>query len=376
MLTSIVVFLLFSIVFIFWKYSAVSLSRVWMNKNSSFFLNRLFAGLFPIIILSLLIGLRYDVGVDYLAYKEIYETRFDGNLIDSIRNSDLEILYTIISYYCYQSGMPYYIFFVVMAFIPLVFYYKSFKYFTYLFPYSFYCIVSFGVLFWYFNIQRQAIAFFILLYSIKYIVENKKFIFLLCCLIAVGFHLSSLYFIPFIFLFYLPRRPLFSPLYLVGTYILTWICSNHIQSLLFFIIRPFLSGRYLNYEGIMENWIMEGGSGIGLLLLHIIDIIFILNSPFLFKRFSFERFDIYFRLYYTGCIIANIAGLNMLLSRLPFSFISIRSIVGAFFLYYVFNCWKSLKWNIQLSFVIVVCFSALLLIANIINTPYQFVFID
>ncbi|MUT99918.1 MAG: hypothetical protein EP145_13220 [Bacteroides uniformis] len=84
------------------------------------------------------------------------------------------------------------------------------------------------------------------------------------------------------------------------------------------MITPFLSGRYATYLEIMNEWEMEGGSGIGLIILHLVDIILILNSSILFYKYRQERFDIYFRIYFVGTIIANIAGVNMVLSRLPF----------------------------------------------------------
>ena len=75
------------------------------TKNMAYFELCLFY-LVPVFIISLIIGLRYDVGVDYLAYKGLYETSFTGTIDESWGN--LEFLYAIISYCCYKLGMPYY----------------------------------------------------------------------------------------------------------------------------------------------------------------------------------------------------------------------------------------------------------------------------
>lgn len=178
-LTIFVVFLLYIIAVFFWKFPAVSNNKLNVYKECGSILNRIFFYLVPVSLISLIIGLRYDVGVDYLAYKEIYETRFVGGFNESLEN--IEFLYAVISFCCYKFGMPYYLLFVIMAFIPFYFYYKSFHCFRYLFPYATYFLISLGILFWYLNIQRQAIAFFILLYSVNYIIKNGCFFF--CCVV-------------------------------------------------------------------------------------------------------------------------------------------------------------------------------------------------
>lgn len=373
-LTFFVLLLLYAVVLLFWKYPAISMERLSEYKEYGIILNRVFLYLVPVSIISLIIGLRYDVGVDYLAYKEIYETRFIGSFEESWEN--IEFLYAIISYCCYKLGMPYYILFIIMAFIPFYFYYKSFNRFRYLFPFATYCLIALGILFWYFNIQRQATAFFILLYSVNFIAKRKFWTFILYCLIAAGFHISSLYFIPCFLLYFFPWRRLCSPLFLVLVYVLTWIFSGHLQHLLFGMITPFLSGRYATYLEVMDEWEMGGGSGIGLFLLHLIDIILIFNSSILFYKYKQERFDIYFRIYFIGTIVANIAGINMLLSRLPFCFTSMKIIVAGFFMFHVLSIWQYPgAFKSKLSLVIFVFFTVLLLGANIVNTPYNFVFL-
>lgn len=372
-----IIFVIFSLYFIavfFWKYPAISAGKLNDYKECSLILNRIFFYLVPISIISLIIGLRYDVGVDYLAYKEIYETRFTGSFDESCEN--IEFLYAVISYCCYKLGMPYYLLFIIMAFIPFYFYYKSFDRFRYLFPFATYCLIALGILFWYFNIQRQATAFFILLYSVNFIVKKRFWLFLLYCLIATGFHISSIYFLPCFLLYFLPRRQLCSSFLLGFAYILTWLFSEHLQYFLFELITPFLSGRYATYLAVMNEWEMGGGSGIGLLILHLVDLILILNSSVLFSKYQQERFDIYFRIYFIGSIISNIAGINMLLSRLPFCFTSMKIIIAGFFMFHVLSIWQnhgSLK--SKLFFVILIIFTALLLVANMLNTPYNFIFL-
>ena len=95
----------------------------------------------------------------------------------------------------------------------------------------------------------------------------------------------------------------------------------------------------------------------------------------LFYKYRQERFDIYFRIYFVGTIIANIAGVNMVLSRLPFCFTSMKIIVASFFVCYVLSIWRYNNFlKRKFSLVLLVVFTVLLLGANIANTPYCFVF--
>lgn len=372
-LGSIVILISLCLPLFFYKYPFCSNRE---NENAAFAvrsINICFKYIFPIIVLSLLWGLRYDVGTDYLSYKEIYENNFNGSLWDSLSGSNVEFLYALISHVLFHLNMPYYVMFIVMALIPLIFYYKSFRNKPFLFGYATFFLMALGVLFWYFNIQRQGIAFFILLYSVDYIRQKKLLPFLLCIIVATGFHISSLLFL-FCYLFAYFKPTLFlNRKALLLLYVLTWMFSSPLQSLLLKIISIALVGKYSAYINIVDSWTMGTGSGIGLFLMHIIDIIIILVSPFLCKLYSNFRYDIYFRIFLIGVVFANIAGLNMILSRFPFCFTSMRIILMAFFTHYVVSYWNKTHLT-RVGWINSMLFSCLLLIGNIMNSPYEFIF--
>ena len=70
----------------------------------------------PIIVLSLVLGLRYNVGTDYLAYKEIYDTQ-NSDLFWNIVNERIEPLYQIINHIPFLFGLPYYYMSILVCFI-------------------------------------------------------------------------------------------------------------------------------------------------------------------------------------------------------------------------------------------------------------------
>lgn len=372
-LTSIVV-ASFCFPLFFYKYPFYANRRNLCSVFAVQSINFCFRYIFPIIFLSLLWGLRYDVGTDYLSYKEIYENNFTGTVWESLSESNVEYLYALISHVLYHLGMPYYVMFVIMALIPLIFYYKAFRDKPFLFGYASFFLMALGVLFWYFNIQRQGISFFILLYSVDFIRRKRFFSFLVCIIVAMGFHISSLLFL-FCYLFaYLRPTLILNRKFLLLLYLLTWILSYPLQNILLQIISNALVGKYSAYVNIVDSWMMGTGSGIGLLIMHIIDIILIVTSPFLCKVYSNYRYDVYFRIFFVGVLFANIAGLNMVLSRFPFCFVSMRIILMAFLTCYVLKKWNNRNiYFVKIAWLNSVLLSISLLFANIMNTPYRFV---
>lgn len=156
---------------------------------------KMFISILPLTILS---AVRYDVGWDYLniytmgfymvgKYKVAWFTEGLFRLI-------IKILYLIF-------GNPISLFILFSILISLFFslcfsnYGKIKNVYVY--------IILFVITRYYFcslNIMRQALAMLIVLYSLKYI-ANKKFLkYLLCILLAGGFHFTSYIFIPLYFI--------------------------------------------------------------------------------------------------------------------------------------------------------------------------------
>lgn len=369
-MTTIVFGWIIIICYLFGKYK---LKIITNNSNSlDIFNNCIVSRFFPIITIAILVGLRYNVGVDYPVYKEIYENDISSDITWSLAHSGVEWLFTTICAILHKVNMPYYGMFVVMTIIPLAFYYSSFDDKRYLLiPATFFLFAS-GVFFWYMNIMRQGISFFILLFAVKYIIKKSFVKYILCIIIASGFHRSALLFVPMYVLYYI-RHAILPRNIAIVTYIITWILSKQLISLLLNLATPFLGGTYVKYLNVLEIWEMGGGTGLGVLALHISDIMLIYLSSLCLKYFKKERFDIYYNLFLGGAFISNIAGLNMLLSRIPFCFISMRIIVAAFIAYLVYKKWKNVSSQYRIAASIMLLCNMAYFTGNLINLEYQFV---
>ena len=334
-------------------------------------INIFFSIVVPIFIISLIIGLRYNVGVDYLSYKEIYETKISSDLRWSIDNRETELLFTIICVLLHWFNVPYYGMFVLMAVIPICFFYASFRDEKYLFIPAFICLCLSGVLFMYLNIMRQGISFFIILYSIRYI-RSKSFLkYAFWILLASGFHVSALIFLPLYILGYL--HALYNRVFVIILYSASLLFSEYLMNSLLLFINPILQNSYIQYVNVIENWNMAEGTGLGVILQHVSDILLITLSPCCFRYFGKERFDIYYNIFLLGVIISNIAGMNLLLNRIPFCLVSMRMMVMSFIFYYCYKFWMKVPLVYKLSAVACLACNIVYFIGNSLSLEYSFI---
>lgn len=89
---------------------------------------------------------------------------------------------------------------------------------------------------------RQGIAMSLVLYSIRYIVERKKYFFLLFILLAMCFHKSAIVFLP---VYWIGNREIPYKLVLAGAFMA--FLGRTFVSDLFFYIGPYLQGHYSVY---------------------------------------------------------------------------------------------------------------------------------
>jgi len=176
---------------------------------SIYYINQLILGLFSllngdkksyekyflvfVILITLFVGLRYNVGNDYAEYFLEYYYFQQGNSIDNY----YEPLYSLLNKI---TTSPIQVFFICSV-ISFLFLYLAFNYFNKknsILLFSLY----FGMYLIIFNIHiiRQGVAIAIVMYSWKYIDQKKFWKFILLVFIAMGFHISAIVALPMYFL--------------------------------------------------------------------------------------------------------------------------------------------------------------------------------
>lgn len=159
------------------------------------------------------VGFRIDVGADYPVYRTLfagfalYITY--GDVLDKAlfrpNTEEIEWIFVLVNKLIFDFGMPFYIVTLAMAIITLSLklttIYKNVE-----FP-------ALAVLFYFMPIMffedsgqmRQGLGIAISVFSFKFIKERNLLMFLLCMYIALGFHKTSIVFIP---AYWLVRIPL------------------------------------------------------------------------------------------------------------------------------------------------------------------------
>ncbi|AZI19561.1 EpsG family protein [Chryseobacterium taklimakanense] len=156
------------------------------------------------ILIVVAVGFRTDVGADYPVYRTLFSGfalyTFYGDVLDKAlfrpNAEEIEWIFVFLNKIIFDVGLPFYFVTLVMAILAV-----SLK-FT-----SIYDNVEFpalAALFYFMPVMffedsgqmRQGLGIAVSVFSFKYIKERNLWMFLLCMYIALGFHKTSIVFIP------------------------------------------------------------------------------------------------------------------------------------------------------------------------------------
>lgn len=286
-----------------------------------------------IVSFSFIVGLRWDVGVDYMTYYELASGYFSQSQLDRIEpfaRYTAQIVYT--------NGFPFYVWFILMAFLQYFFVIKSVdRDKAYLLSYIVFFYLCYMLAFS-MNIVRQAVAFSILLYAYNYIYRKKFFHYAIWCIIAALFHKSALLMLPFYFFANINLN--ISALFQIMIMLLFFVMGQT-------IISEFLSSLsnlwvLLGYEGVVNRIedqakSIEVGGGLGIVFNYLKYGITILFSEKLKKTYTDCGFNVFYNLFFIGVCIYGVTMMDMYLSRLSQYFLMCDIVVSSFLMHYLFK---------------------------------------
>ncbi len=298
-----------------------------------------------IVSFTFVFGCRYGVGVDYFHYLNAYENNTDERF---------EFLFKTISDFLRNNNLHYAVFFSVWAFLQITLLYYAFRNQRFLFPLlAFFLIIGYSYMSW-MNIIRQELAAGVFLVSLKYLNEKKLLKYLLCVLVAYGFHRSSIVLVVFYPLF-LWKTDLFRR---INTQLVLYVIAL-IISLLFStwivetIERPFeiftdffgyenYSYSFLESESLNSRSQFQTNTGFGIYITVFKTIPIILLSRRMKDYYNSSFFEIVYSLWFIRIISAFLVGDSIILNR-PFAFLSnFNMIIYSYFVYYCFKSRKQL----------------------------------
>lgn len=154
-----------------------------VNKSGLFFS-------IMIIQMSLIVGLRYQVGADYLTYERMYQ-RFGENILLSVYDARIEVGYRALNWMFWNVNMPFWFFCLFLAFLTHFFACKTIDALCKTYDEKVCAVYLYIALFFFYhsmNMMRQGVAMTIGMYAVVKLIENNRKKFFCYILIASLFH--------------------------------------------------------------------------------------------------------------------------------------------------------------------------------------------
>lgn len=294
------------------------------------------AFLFPLILFSIIMGIRYDVGVDHLRYIDHYIYGYEWG--------QREILFSIINNSFALLRLPYTAFFFICAFIQIGLFCYAFRKEPWLLVWLVFFWLFFGEFQSWNNIIRASISAGVFTFSLEYLEQKKIVPLVICTLVAIGFHASSIVVVLIYFAFYRGKN---------------YFSSIPIQYL-FLIVALVLRALFYRFSGILETALgyyylyMGGydyytvdvvldsklslGTGMGYYFVLLVNIIVIAYSGKLHSFYNSKRFNIIYNVFFVGIMSKYMIPGEYLVLHRPFVlFTSMTPVMYAYLAYYLYK---------------------------------------
>ena len=297
------------------------------------------------MLFALVVGIRYNVGVDNVSYIEAYKYYQDTG---KLSRSDLEPLFLGVRSLFANSGLHYSFFNGFWGLIEILFILLALRKERYLYPVTVVYVILGPIFTHWTNGVRQCVATCIFIFLIQYIADKKFIKYLIGILICSLIHKSALILLPLYFIFL--KTPKFNNKGWLLSVILilcavlgsvpVWVSSlNGISNYLEIL-------GYEQYENFFDNISLSetenmswGPGRIGLFFSSLISVYLF---PKIKNRFDLDkRFDIYFALFFTGCCLFNLlANTSHILLRPVYYLYDLRIIIIPATIYYLYKLKK------------------------------------
>lgn len=289
-----------------------------------------------LIVLSFLIGFRYEVGVDWEGYVNDY-FKITSSPGFSYFDQYYELGYYTLNWLVGILNLGYQWVFFTMALISWYFYFKSVP--KYIIPLFTFFLFADEYFFWGMNGVRQFAAIAIWVFSIKLIINRNLKLFLLSVFGASLFHASSIILIP---LYFVPFDKMYNQfiwivIYLISLFVVFFLDLSVIYqnlNLLILVLSDEVATveKYARYAEAGKLTAQETSLGLGFIFKLLINLIIIILSKSWIKRQP--HLKPYLVLFFIGSILFNIFYEFQLIGRLTNYFLVFRPLVLAYIVYY------------------------------------------
>lgn len=288
---------------------------------------------------AVLFGMRFGVGVDYLSYKEVYETL--GSHFGPVESVEkMEWGFRLFSQAMALCGVHYTFYFGLIAFIQIWLTFLAFKDKHVLYPYLvFTFMVSFCMWLTYSNGLRQILVVALWIIAIRLAVERKPWHYYALVISGLLAHNSAAILLPlYPVIRYLPRdwfRSITLQLCLLGVSLVI-MKVNIVQSLFSRIDTLLQLAGYGIYaqSNQADNVETEVSIGIGFVITLFMIVLMILYSKRMKDYFDSPLLTAYYNIFFIGVLLKYVFISSNLFGRINYFFINVMFIVLASLLHY------------------------------------------
>lgn len=306
-----------------------------------------------VILLILILGLRYYVGIDYGNYEDIY------NEINDFTPT-IEPLWLFLNDFFRSLGFRSRIFFFITSIIIVLGYYKGIKEMSPNIYLSLFLFIIAGFYLESANIVRQYVAMAILFGYFTCFLNGQYWKYFLCILVASMFHFSALIIAPIIYL----SRIKYPVWLLFAILIFTYIYGNSILNMTMQYIMSLLEE-----FGLYQYEVDDIDSGVNTGLLKLFYHLLVFGILFLYMRFKQSNPS---HLY----ILINMLVIGLAIYNICYIFTPARRLYLYFFTYLIIVCPYCLNWFKKKSQIIITgivcCVFGLFLLKLYWGEPYNF----
>lgn len=296
-----------------------------------------------VIYFTLIIGLRYDVGVDYLLYREVYLGQLSSRA-DFIAHIGSYVSFepgfsAIINFFAKHRMHPCFLF-LSIAFLQSTFLFKFCKAYRPIAGWFLFFYITSSTFFDSLNGMRQMTAFYMYLCTIPFIQKRKFLPYFLSIIIISLFHKSIFLMLP---AYFIVHREIFSKrkwpvIIILSSFLGNSIISHFILYVLFPSIGTVLSAfdkvSYLENPDNLKLVARDASLGIASLIYLSIDLIIVyyLKELQTFYRNKIN-INIFFNLFLFGSFLYYFSTASITLSRINYYFANFRFIMLGFLVY-------------------------------------------
>lgn len=282
----------------------------------------------PVLIVSIVLGGRWNVGTDWDEYRGYYNSIMTFGLTwTEILSNSLEPIYLLLNVFIATFNLSSSYFFTFIALLHFICYAFVYRRNWQILPLGFFFFMVFFLPLM-LNIQRQTLAICVFFLSTFYI-GKSAIKFFIGIVFAYFIHYSSIVLFPLFFvsknIFSFLENRFLAIIFYVGSILL----SGPLNTIVSIIFSMFVSNeKYIkNMEEVSIE--MEVFSGLGIIASHIINLTIIMCSKKLCLSTALSSLNVHaiYRCFLIGCLSSNVFGLSMFLSRVSFALTSLKIIL-------------------------------------------------